>query len=146
MTRIFTSKECLLLFASNDRDKVFTHTRCQNWKTGTETGKGLNKHSADKSHIQAISVWVERQAKEKSCSSADLALSRDVVSSNRYYLSARAVEPGPEPGSTALEPGPQFWMVRAGAKNFSMVEPKWEPENLSSCSTDTVFGVSQLYK
>jgi len=138
MTRIFTSKECLLLFASNDRDKVFTHTRCQNWKTGTETGKGLNKHSADKSHIQAISVWVERQAKEKSCSSADLALSRDVVSRNRYYLSARAVEPGPEPK--------QFWMVRAGAKNFSMVEPKWEPENLSSCSTDTVFGVSQLYK
>jgi len=27
MTRIFRSKECLLLLASNDRDKVFTHTR-----------------------------------------------------------------------------------------------------------------------
>jgi len=40
--------------ASNGRDKVFTHTRCQNWKTAAETGKGLNKHSASKSHIQAV--------------------------------------------------------------------------------------------
>ena len=30
-----------------------------------ETGKGLNKHSASKSHIQAISMWVERQARKK---------------------------------------------------------------------------------
>jgi len=90
MTRIFSSQECLLLLASKDRYKAFTHTRCQNWKTGTETGKRLNKHSASKSHIQAISLWVERQAREKSCCSADLALSRDVASLNRYYLSARA--------------------------------------------------------
>ena len=119
MTRIFSSKECLLLLASHGRNKVFTHTRCQNWKTGKETGKGLNKHSADESHIQAISVSVERQAREKSCFSADLALSRGVVSRNRYYLSARAVEPGPEPK--------QFWMVGAGAKKFSM-EPESKPE------------------
>jgi len=55
----------LLPLACNGRDKVFTHTRCQNWKTGMETGKGLNKHSASKSHIQAISMWVERQARKK---------------------------------------------------------------------------------
>jgi len=103
--------ECLLLLAPNDREKVFTHTICQNWKTGMETGKGLNKHSTSKSHIQAVSVWVERQAREKSCSSADLVLSRDVVSRNKYYyLSARAVEPGPEPK--------RFWMVGAGAKKI----------------------------
>jgi len=100
----------LLLLASNDIDKVFTHTRRQNLKTGVETVKRLNKHSASKSHNQAISVWVERQAREKSCSSVDLALSQDVVSRNKYYLSARAVEPGPEPK--------QFCMVGAGAKNF----------------------------
>jgi len=100
----------LLLLASNDRGKAFTHTICQNWKTGTETGKGLNKHSTSNSHIQAVSVWVERQSREKSCSSADAALSRDVVSRNRYYLSARAVEPGLEPK--------QLWMVGAGAKTF----------------------------
>jgi len=108
MSRIFRSKECLLLLASNDRDKVFTHTRCQNWKTGTKTGKGLSKHSDSKSHIQVISVWVELQAREKSCSSTDIALSRDVVSRNRYYISARAVEPAPDPK--------HFWMVGAGAK------------------------------
>jgi len=98
----------LLLRASNDRDKVFTHTRCQNLKTGTKIGKGLSKHSASKSNIQVISAWVERQAREKSCSSAYLALSRDVVSRKRYYFSARAVEPGPE--------HKQFSMVGAGAK------------------------------
>ena len=98
-----------------------------------ETGKGLNKHSASKSHIQAVSVWVERQAREKSCYSADLVLSRDVVSRNRYcYLSARAVKPGPEPK--------RFWMVGVG---WLEPEPKkhlnggaavgaW---NLSSCLT-----------
>jgi len=106
MTRIFSLKECLLLLASNGRDEVFTHRRCQNRKTGAETGKGLNKHSAIKSHIQAIAMWVERQATEKSCSSADLALSRCVVSRNRYCLPARVVEPGAEPK--------QFWMVGAG--------------------------------
>jgi len=98
----------LLLLASYGRDKLFTHTRCQKWNTGTETGKGLNKNSASKSHIQPMSAWVERQAREKSCSSVELALSRGVVSHNRYHLSARAVEPGPEPK--------QFWMVGAGAK------------------------------
>jgi len=107
----------LLLLASNDRDKVFTRTRCQNWKTGMETGKGLNKHSASKSHIQAVSVWVERQAREKSCYSADLVLSRDVVSRNRYcYLSARAVEPGPEPK--------RFWMVWMVGVGWLEPEPK----------------------
>ena len=110
MTRICSSKECLLLLVSNDRDKVLNQTRCQNWKTGTETGNRLNKHSASKSHIQVISMWVERQAREKSCSSVDLALSRDLVSRNRYYLSSRAVEPGRE-----LK---QFWMVGAGAKKI----------------------------
>jgi len=98
----------LLLLASNDRDKVFTHTRCQNWKTGTKTGKGLSKHSACKSLFQVISVWVERQTREKSFSSADLALSRDVVSRNRYCFYARALELGPE--------RKQFWIVGAGAK------------------------------
>jgi len=58
---------------------------------------GLNKYPARKSHIQAISMCVERHARVKSCSSADLALSRDLVSRNSYYLLARAVEPRPEP-------------------------------------------------
>jgi len=37
-----------------------------------------------------MSVWLERQAREKSESSAGLALSLDVVSRNRYYLPAGA--------------------------------------------------------
>jgi len=93
----YSSKECLLLLASDDRDKVITRTRCLSWKAGTETGMGLNKYPARKSHIQAISMCVERHARVKSCSSADLALSRDLVSRNSYYLLARAVEPRPEP-------------------------------------------------
>ena len=35
-----------------------------------------------------MSVWVERQAREKSSSLVELALSWDVVSRNRYNLSA----------------------------------------------------------
>jgi len=62
---------CRKFLASNDRDKVFTYTGFQNWKTG----KGLNTHSSGISRIQAMSVWVERQAREKSSSLVELALS-----------------------------------------------------------------------
>jgi len=38
------------------------------WKTGTETSKGLNKHSSGKSHIQAKNVrvgwWCVKQEKK----------------------------------------------------------------------------------
>jgi len=98
-------------FYCNGRNKVFTHTRCQNCKTGTETGQGPNKHSASKSYIQAISMWVERQAREKSCSSADLALSTGVVSLNRYC--------------TIFHPG--LWSRGRSASNFGWLEQ--EPNN-----------------
>jgi len=54
---------CRKFLASNDRDKVFTHTGFQNWKTGTETGKGLNKHSSS-TGVANTSIAIDRSIAE----------------------------------------------------------------------------------
>ena len=54
------------VFLPNSKEKTFTRTGCRDWKHAQLSGKGMIKHNKCPSHITAMSLWEDRNKRERS--------------------------------------------------------------------------------
>lgn len=76
----------LFLSLEKSKDRTFTVTGFNCWKSATEKNKGLHKHVMSQAHINAMAQWCERETRKSSKMEVSAMLCQGQLEKNRYYV------------------------------------------------------------
>lgn len=81
---------CRQFSHSGTKENAFITTGFRNWKQALTKDKGFQKHALSQSHIISMSMWTEKEEREKMNLSVSSLVYNDVLEKNRYYVQSIA--------------------------------------------------------